>query len=223
MAEWRLGILGGTFNPIHLGHLVLAEAFRERLALDRVLFVPAGTPPHKPPGGLVPALHRYAMVSLAVAGRPGLRRVPGRDRADRAVVLGRHRRSAGGGLGGRAALLPDGERHLPRPPHLADARAARRASRRSAWATGPAARSSRTVRRRGPCSRGSAGRAGAACRRSLPEALAPGECALVETRSVAVSARGVRERLAAGESVRDQVPPAVAEYIAQHGLYREPA
>ena len=72
MAEWRLGILGGTFNPIHLGHLVLAEAFRERLALDRVLFVPAGTPPHKPPGGLVPALHRYAMVSLAVAGRPGL-------------------------------------------------------------------------------------------------------------------------------------------------------
>jgi nicotinate-nucleotide adenylyltransferase len=38
-----------------------------------------------------------------------------------------------------------------------------------------------------------------------------------------VSARGVRERLAAGESVRDQVPPAVAEYIAQHGLYREPA
>ncbi len=71
MAEWRLGILGGTFNPIHLGHLVLAEAFRERLALDRVLFVPAGTPPHKPPGGLVPALHRYAMVSLAVAGRPG--------------------------------------------------------------------------------------------------------------------------------------------------------
>ena len=71
MAEWRLGILGGTFNPIHLGHLVLAEAFRERLELDRVLFVPAGTPPHKPPIGLVPSLHRYAMVSLAVAGHPG--------------------------------------------------------------------------------------------------------------------------------------------------------
>ena len=42
MAERRLGILGGTFNPIHLGHLVLADAFRERLALDRVLFIPAG-------------------------------------------------------------------------------------------------------------------------------------------------------------------------------------
>src|SRR5262249_8565115 len=71
MAEWRFGILGGTFNPIHLGHLVLAEAFRERLGLDRVLFVPAGTPPHKPSDGLVSALHRYAMVSLAVAGHPG--------------------------------------------------------------------------------------------------------------------------------------------------------
>ncbi|MGH7264887.1 MAG: nicotinate (nicotinamide) nucleotide adenylyltransferase, partial [Candidatus Rokuibacteriota bacterium] len=70
MAELRLGILGGTFNPIHLGHLVLAESFRERLVLDRVLFVPAGTPPHKAAPGIAPALHRYAMISLAVAGHP---------------------------------------------------------------------------------------------------------------------------------------------------------
>jgi nicotinic acid mononucleotide adenylyltransferase len=56
-----------------------------------------------------------------------------------------------------------------------------------------------------------------------PEALAPGECALVETRSVPVSAREVRERLAAGESARYQVPLNVAEYIAHHDLYREPA
>ena len=82
MAERRLGILGGTFNPIHLGHLVLAEAFRERLALDRVLFVPGGTPPPTSrPAGLVPALHRYAMVSLAVAGASRVRRLPDRDRA----------------------------------------------------------------------------------------------------------------------------------------------
>jgi nicotinate-nucleotide adenylyltransferase len=54
------------------------------------------------------------------------------------------------------------------------------------------------------------------------EALAPGECALVETRSIPVAARGVRRRLAAGESGEGQVPPAVAAYIADHGLYREP-
>ena len=54
------------------------------------------------------------------------------------------------------------------------------------------------------------------------EALAPGDCALVETRSVAVSAREIRERLAAGESARYQVPLNVAEYIAHHYLYREP-
>ena len=79
----------------------------------------------------------------------------------------------------------------------------------------------------GPAARAVLARLGRTSWRRVPpvaaEALAPGECALVETRSVAVSARGVRERLAAGESVRDQVPPAVAEYIAQHGLYREPA
>jgi nicotinic acid mononucleotide adenylyltransferase len=55
-----------------------------------------------------------------------------------------------------------------------------------------------------------------------PEALAPGDCALVETRSIPVSARGVRRRLAAGESVDGQVAPAVAAYIADHALYREP-
>jgi nicotinate-nucleotide adenylyltransferase len=55
------------------------------------------------------------------------------------------------------------------------------------------------------------------------EALAPGECALVETRSIDVSAREIRERLRAGESARYQVPLAVAEYIAAHRLYRERA
>ena len=70
MAELRLGVLGGTFNPIHLGHLVFADSCRERLALDRVLFVPAGAPPHKAASGVASALHRYTMVSLAVAGDP---------------------------------------------------------------------------------------------------------------------------------------------------------
>lgn len=64
----RAGVLGGSFNPIHLGHLLLADEVRERLDLDRILFVPASVPPHKPPRDLAAPEHRYAMVRLAIAG-----------------------------------------------------------------------------------------------------------------------------------------------------------
>ncbi|MBI4269074.1 MAG: nicotinate (nicotinamide) nucleotide adenylyltransferase [Candidatus Rokubacteria bacterium] len=66
----RTGVLGGSFNPIHYGHLLLADEVLEALALDRILFVPAGVPPHKSPALLAPAADRFAMVKLAVAGRP---------------------------------------------------------------------------------------------------------------------------------------------------------
>jgi nicotinate-nucleotide adenylyltransferase len=65
----RLGLYGGTFDPIHLGHLILAEACREACGLDRVWFVVAGAPPHKP-GGRTEVNHRLEMVRLAVAGNP---------------------------------------------------------------------------------------------------------------------------------------------------------
>lgn len=66
----RVGVFGGSFNPIHLGHLLLAEDVAELLELDRVLFVPAGEPPHKPPGELAPARDRYRMAELAIQGNP---------------------------------------------------------------------------------------------------------------------------------------------------------
>jgi nicotinate-nucleotide adenylyltransferase len=65
-----IGMMGGTFDPIHVGHLVVAETVREALALDRVLFVPAGLPPHKPAGEVTAVEHRVAMVDLAIAGNP---------------------------------------------------------------------------------------------------------------------------------------------------------
>ena len=68
----RVGVFGGSFNPIHHGHLLLADEVRELLGLDRVLFVPAGAPPHKSAAGLAPAADRHAMVRLAVADHPGL-------------------------------------------------------------------------------------------------------------------------------------------------------
>ena len=66
----RLGIFGGTFNPIHLGHLLLAETARETLKLDRVLFIPTHQPPHKRVRDLLPADARFALVQLAIQGHP---------------------------------------------------------------------------------------------------------------------------------------------------------
>jgi nicotinate-nucleotide adenylyltransferase len=66
----RVAVFGGSFNPIHYGHLLLADEVAETLGLDRILFVPAAHPPHKPATDLAPASERFAMVALAVAGHP---------------------------------------------------------------------------------------------------------------------------------------------------------
>ena len=63
----KIGLFGGTFNPIHNCHLTIAAQIRERLSLDQVLFIPAGDPPHKPQDDLAPASHRLEMVRLAIA------------------------------------------------------------------------------------------------------------------------------------------------------------
>ena len=62
--------MGGTFDPIHLGHLAAAEEARQRLGLARVLFVPAGQPPHKKTYQVTPAQHRWDMTVLATADNP---------------------------------------------------------------------------------------------------------------------------------------------------------
>ena len=69
----RLGIYGGTFDPIHYGHLLLAERCREELQLDEVWFIPAGSPPHKQGRVSTPAKARMAMVEFAVSGFPEFR------------------------------------------------------------------------------------------------------------------------------------------------------
>jgi nicotinate-nucleotide adenylyltransferase len=61
----RIGILGGTFNPIHIGHLAIAEEAREQLGLDKIIFVPCYLPPHKGSQDVLEARHRYSMVRLA--------------------------------------------------------------------------------------------------------------------------------------------------------------
>lgn len=71
--ERRVGIMGGTFDPIHYGHLMAAEAARSELALDCVLFLPSGTPPHKHYPGMADAEARYAMTLIATADNPYFR------------------------------------------------------------------------------------------------------------------------------------------------------
>jgi len=66
----RIGILGGTFNPIHLGHLVLAEQAKQLLNLEKVIFIPTNLPPHKRHKTLASAQERYHMVSLAIKSNP---------------------------------------------------------------------------------------------------------------------------------------------------------
>lgn len=64
----KIGILGGTFNPIHIGHLILAEEAREKLGLDKVIFVPAYLPPHKDNSDIIDAKVRLSMARLAING-----------------------------------------------------------------------------------------------------------------------------------------------------------
>lgn len=69
----RIGIFGGTFNPIHLGHLRSAEEVRERQQLHRVLFIPSASPPHKQRSEIAPATDRFEMVRRAIAGNNAFR------------------------------------------------------------------------------------------------------------------------------------------------------
>ena len=66
----RLGLLGGSFNPIHRCHLSIAHSAQQLLQLDHILFIPTGDPPHKRPGTLAAARHRYRMVQLAIQNVP---------------------------------------------------------------------------------------------------------------------------------------------------------
>ena len=67
----RIGLFGGTFNPVHIGHLVVAQDILNKLKLEKMYFIPCGTPPHKVGSDMLEARHRQAMVKLAIKDNPG--------------------------------------------------------------------------------------------------------------------------------------------------------
>ncbi|MCL5108407.1 MAG: nicotinate-nucleotide adenylyltransferase [Chloroflexi bacterium] len=196
----RLGLLGGTFDPIHYGHLVAAEESLYRLRLDRVLLVPAGQPPHKLGRRVTPAAQRLAMVRLAAADNAAL--------AVSTIELERHgpsysvdtvaavREQAGPGaeiffIVGSDAL-----------PDLLTWYRPRRLLQLSTLAV---------VSRPGypfDLSHLSA---------SLPEAAQ--RIVHVPAPELAISSSDLRARVAAGRPIRYQLPEAVELYIRQQGLY----
>ena len=196
-----VGMMGGTFDPIHVGHLVIAEEAREALSLERVLFVPAGVPPHKPAGEVTRAEDRVAMVQAAIAGNPAfeLSRVeidrPGPSYTVDTVEL------LATDLEVTVILSAETFRELPtwhQPDRLFAAARVAVVPREGYPAPDPA---------------------------WLSEAF-PGRedrVTYLEAPHLGISSTVIRARVAEGRSIRYLVPPAVEAYITDHHLYRRTA
>lgn len=196
-----IGIMGGTFDPIHVGHLAVAEEAREALSLDAVLFVPAGQPPHKPPGSITPVVHRLAMVELAIADNPTfeLSRIE-IDRSGPSFTVDTVDELARATPEAMLHLIISAETfaELPtwhEPERLFESARMAVVPREGYPAPDPA---------------------------WLADTF-PGHedrVDFLEGPRLGLSSTALRARVAAGRSIRYLVPPAVAAYIDQHQLYR---
>jgi nicotinate-nucleotide adenylyltransferase len=210
-----VGLLGGTFDPVHLGHLRLAEEAREALGLERVLWTPAGRPPHRhaprEAGG-----HRLAMVRLAVAGNDAFAvddaEVRCADPSYTVVSLERLRARVGAAqplvllMGADAFLGLPGWHRWRDLFGLAHIAVASRPGYPVAAAAVPAALAAELAARRQPD-------AGVLARS------AAGSIVEFGITPLAVSASDIRARIACGRSVRYLIPDSVLDYIGRHSLY----
>ena len=188
----RLGLFGGSFDPVHCGHVGLAATARAALALDEILFIPAFHSPHKPNSPIASIEHRVAMLQLAIAGHASF-------------ALSRIEADAG-----HAAFTIDTVRALRRTygPTVAwvlllgwDA-----------WIDFPRWREAEALRQLVDIA--------VAPRPGLESAALDG-AQLIPAPAVAISSSAIRARLAHGEAVDGLVPDDVAAYITRHGLYRD--
>lgn len=220
----RIGVFGGSFNPIHFGHLLLADELHELLALDQVLFVPAGQPPHKPARDLVAAEHRYAMTELAVRSNPRfavsdieLKRPGPSYTVDTLATL----RQVAAPSTSTFFLLTGSEMFLDllswREPQRLATLARIVVVPRVGSAFDPDGVQAQKVLHEIGQERWI--RVSVDVPRSVPEP--PTGVFLAPVTSLPISASKLRRRAREGRSLRYRVPDAVADYIVAHGLYRE--
>ncbi|HUU82619.1 MAG TPA: nicotinate-nucleotide adenylyltransferase [Phycisphaerae bacterium] len=201
----RIALFGGSFDPIHLGHLIIARSVVERLDLDRIIFLPSATPPHKMAAVLASPQHRAAMVRLAIADEPIF------DFSD-------------------YDLLRDGPTYTVET--IAHFRADLGADAELYWLIGADSLPELTTWYRArdlidSCHIVTAARPG--WERIDFNALRPHfndnqiarlEADILETPRIDISSTNIRSRAAAGKSVRFLVPESVHQYIVEHDLYR---
>ena len=197
------GIFGGTFDPIHVAHLAVAEAALDDLGLASVTFIPAGEPPHKRDRTISSAEHRFAMVQAAGAGNPGFRvsRIE-MDRDGPSYTVDTLEALAAEGGAMPLALIMSMDSYLDLP----DWREPQRVLALAALVVTP--------------------RDGVAdAEPVLLERHFPGTTArvvMLRGPLLRLSASELRARAAAGRSLRYLVPDAVSAYISDHALYRKP-
>ena len=187
----KLGILGGSFNPIHLGHLILAQEAKERLDLEKVFFVPCERPPHKSGEDLLEASHRLEMVRRSVQGNPAF------EVSD--VEIQR------GGISYSVETLRHFHIQFPSAEFYfligSDA-----LSGLYAWKeVEELFRLCRFV---------------IAERPQFPIGIFPSRLLRLEMPTIDISSRDIRQRLKEGKSVRYLVPEPVHDYLLKHPLYR---
>ena len=201
----RVGLYGGTFDPVHCGHLIIARAVQEQALLERIIFLPSASPPHKQGAGLLACEHRAEMVRLAIADEPELSFSDfdlTREGPSYTVDTVLHfRKTLGDDVALHWIIGADSLAELMtwhRVSELVDA-----------------------------CRIVTAGRVGwdreswSALRAELNEVQVQRlEADVLDTPVIQISSTEIRDRIRRGLSVRFLVPDAVLGYIDAHGLYR---
>jgi len=200
----RIGILGGTFDPVHSGHLALAAAARAQLGLATVTFVPAGRPPHKGKRTLAEARHRLAMVRLATSGERWLEASPVEfDRTGPSYTIDTVRKFQRGVEPATAIYFLIGADTISELPTWKDIRELARLCTFS-----PVTRPGNDAEDLSPL----AGVIDDDRIRAIRDSV-------VLMKGVDISSTEIRRRVGAGEPIEGMVPPAVARYIRRQGLY----